>query len=56
LIIFVGHDKFEVQTKRFKISDSHGNTLFYVDSDLVEIFANTFRVEGDGGIIFRYAT
>ncbi|KAG5675651.1 hypothetical protein PVAND_005538 [Polypedilum vanderplanki] len=51
--IFLGHDKFEVQSKNFKVSDQHGNTLFYADRDLVEIAADTLRVEGDGGVIFK---
>lgn len=33
--------------------DNHGNTLFYADRDLVEIAADTLRIEGDGGLIFK---
>lgn len=51
--LFLGHDKFEVQTKNFRVSDTHGNTLFYVDRDLVEIAAGSLRVEGEGGVIFK---
>jgi hypothetical protein len=48
-----GHDKLEVQAKKFHVKDLHGNTIFYVDRDLVEISASTLRVEGDGGVIFK---
>lgn len=51
--MFLGHDKLEVQTKSFRVSDPHGNTLFHVDRDAVEIAAGSLRVEGEGGVIFK---
>lgn len=51
--LFLGHDKFEVQTKKFRVTDTHGNTLFFVDRDSVEIAAGSLRVEGEGGVIFK---
>jgi hypothetical protein len=51
--LFLGHDKLEVQTKSFRVSDPLGNTLFHVDRDAVEIAAGTLRVEGEGGVIFK---
>lgn len=51
--MFLGHDKFEVQTKKFRVADTHGNSLFYVDRDSVEIAAGSLRIEGEGGVTFR---
>jgi hypothetical protein len=42
-----------MQTKKFRVSDTHGNTLFYVDRDLVEIAAGSLRIEGEGGVTFK---
>lgn len=51
--LFLGHDKLEIQAKKFRVSDMYGNTLFYADQDLVEIGAGSLRIEGEGGAIFR---
>lgn len=51
--LFLGHDKLEMQTKKFRVSDTHGNTLFFVDRDLVEIAAGSLRIEGEGGVTFK---
>lgn len=40
-------------TKEFRVLDAHGNTLFFVDRDLVEIAAGTLRIEGEGGVTFK---
>ncbi|CAO1337825.1 unnamed protein product [Diamesa hyperborea] len=53
--LFLGHDKLEIQAKKFRVSDMYGNTLFYADQDLVEIGAGSLRIEGEGGAIFRDA-
>lgn len=51
--LFLGHDKLEVQTKKFRVLDNHGHTLFFVDRDLVEIAASSLRIEGEGGVTFK---
>lgn len=51
--LFLGHDKLEVQTKKFRVLDTHGHTLFFVDRDLVEIAAGSLRIEGEGGVTFK---
>lgn len=51
--LFLGHDKFEVMAHSLKIIDTHGAILFSADKNEVAIGANTLRVEGDGGVIFR---
>lgn len=51
--LFLGHDKLEVQTKKFRVTDTHGNTLFFVDRDSVEIAAGSLRIEGEGGVTFK---
>ena len=51
--LFLGHDKLEVQTKSFRVADTHGNLLFYVDRDSVEIAAGALRIEGEGGVHFK---
>ena len=42
-----------MQTKSFRVSDTHGNTLFHVDRDAVEIAAGSLRIEGEGGVTFK---
>jgi hypothetical protein len=37
---FLGGDKLEVQTKKFRVSDNHGNPLFFADRDSVEIVSS----------------
>ena len=51
--LFLGHDKLEVQTKSFRVADTHGNSLFYVDRDSVDIAAGSMRIEGEGGVHFK---
>ena len=51
--MFLGHDKLEVQAKSFRIADTHGNSLFYVDRDSIEIPAGLLRIEGEGGVHFK---
>ena len=51
--MFLGHDKFEVSAKTFRVADTNGNTLFNVDRDLVEIAAGALRIEGEGGVTFK---
>lgn len=51
--LFMGHDRLEVQTKKFRVADTHGNTLFYVDRDSVEIAAGSLRIEGEEGVTFK---
>lgn len=51
--LFLGHDKFEIQTKAFRVADIHGNTLFYVDRDTVEIASNSLKIEGEGGVTIK---
>lgn len=42
-----------MQTKKFRVTDLHGNTLFFVDRDSVEIAAGSMRIEGEGGVTFK---
>lgn len=51
--LFIGHDRFEAAAHLFKVSDSHGRSLFSVDRDAVSIGAQSLKVEGDGGVIFK---
>lgn len=51
--LFLGHDKLECLANGFKVIDSHGAVLFSADKDEVAIGANTLRVDGEGGAVFR---
>lgn len=51
--LFLGHDKLEVMAHSFNIVDTHGNKVFSADKNEVAIGANSLRVEGEGGVIFR---
>jgi uncharacterized protein YxjI len=51
--LFLGHDKFEILAKAFRVADSDGRTLFYVDRNFVEIAANSLKVEGEGGVTIK---
>jgi Sarcoglycan complex subunit protein len=51
--MFLGHDRFEVSTKSFRVADPHGNTIFSADRDSVEIASNSLRIEGQGGVTFK---
>lgn len=51
--LFLGHDKLDIVAKKFKVSDPHGSVLFSVDKEAVVVGANSLRIEGDGGAIFR---
>lgn len=48
-----GNDRFEVDAHSFRVSDTHGNSLFSVNKNAVTVGAHALKVEGDGGIIFR---
>lgn len=37
----------------FRVADLHGNTLFKVDRDSVEIAAKSLDVQGEGGVTFE---
>lgn len=49
-----GHDRFEVTAKKFQVNDIQGNTLLRTSKSLIEFSAGALRVEGDGGVIFRF--
>ena len=51
--LFLGHDKLEVLANNFRVTDPHGGTLFSVDKNEVTIGANSLRVDGEGGVIFK---
>ncbi|XP_063706397.1 delta-sarcoglycan [Culicoides brevitarsis] len=51
--LFIGHDRFEVDAHSFRVSDTHGNSLFSVNKNAVTVGAHALKVEGDGGIIFK---
>jgi hypothetical protein len=51
--IFLGHDKLEVLANNFRVTDPHGGTLFAADRNEVTIGANSLRVDGEGGVIFK---
>lgn len=51
--LFIGHDRFEASAHLFKVTDTHGRSLFSVDRETVSIGAQLLRVEGDGGVIFK---
>lgn len=51
--LFLGHDKLEVHAHNLKIIDVHGGVLFSADKNEVVIGANSLRIEGDGGALFR---
>ncbi|KAJ6641607.1 Delta-sarcoglycan [Pseudolycoriella hygida] len=51
--LFLGHDKMEVLAHSLKIKDTHGAVLFSADKNEVIIGANTLRVDGDGGAVFK---
>lgn len=51
--LFLGHDRLEVRAQHFKVFDTHGRVLFSADPNDVTIGANTLRVEGEGGVVFR---
>ena len=53
--MFLGHDKLDIVAKKFKISDPHGGILFSVDKESVVVGANSLRIEGEGGAVFREA-
>lgn len=50
---FIGHDRLECLANEFRVTDNHGELLFSADRNEVVIGANTLRVEGEGGIIFK---
>lgn len=51
--MFLGHDKLEVLTNGFLVTDTTGKLLFSVDRDEVAIGARTLRIDGDGGVVFK---
>ncbi|XP_058823864.1 uncharacterized protein LOC131684750 [Topomyia yanbarensis] len=51
--LFLGHDRLEVLANNFRVTDTHGTSLFSVDRDEVSIGATALRVEGEGGVIFK---
>lgn len=51
--LFLGHDRVETMASAFRITDTHGNNLFSVADNEVSVGANSLRVEGEGGAIFR---
>lgn len=51
--LFLGHDKMEVLAHSLKIKDTHGAVLFSADKNEVMIGANSLRIDGDGGAVFR---
>lgn len=51
--MFLGHDKLEVQAKSLRVADLHGNSIFYVDRESVDIAADELRITGEGGIHFE---
>lgn len=51
--LFLGHDKMEVLAHSLKIKDTHGTVLFAADKNEVLIGANSLRIDGDGGAVFR---
>ena len=51
--LFLGHDKLEVLAHSLKIIDTHGSVLFSADKNEVAIGANSLRIDGEGGAIFR---
>lgn len=51
--LFLGHDKLEVLAHSLKIVDTHGAILFSADKNEVEIGANSLRIDGEGGTVFR---
>ncbi|XP_055685232.1 delta-sarcoglycan isoform X2 [Lutzomyia longipalpis] len=51
--LFLGHDRVECLASGFRVTDTHGGNLFAVDRDEVAIGANSLRIDGEGGAIFR---
>lgn len=51
--LFLGHDKIDIHAHNLKIIDVHGGVLFSADKNEVVIGANSLRIEGDGGALFR---
>lgn len=43
----------EVLAHSLKIKDTHGAVLFSADKNEVMIGANSLRIDGDGGAVFR---
>lgn len=43
----------EVLAHSLKIKDTHGSVLFSADKNEVMIGANSLRIDGDGGAVFR---
>lgn len=51
--LFLGHDKLEVLAHSLKIVDTHGAVLFSTDKNEVVIGANSLRIDGEGGTVFK---
>lgn len=51
--LFMGHDKLEVLAHSLKIIDTHGTVIFSADKNEVSVGANSLRIDGEGGAIFR---
>lgn len=51
--LFLGHDKFECLANSFQVTDNHGDILFSANRNEILIGANSLRMDGEGGIIFR---
>lgn len=51
--LFLGHDRVETTASAFRITDTHGHNLFSVADNEVSVGANSLRVEGEGGAVFR---
>lgn len=51
--LFLGHDKMEVLAHSLKIQDTHGAVIFSADKNEVKIGANSLRIDGEGGAVFR---
>uniref|UniRef100_A0A1L8E5D7 Putative gamma/delta sarcoglycan n=2 Tax=Nyssomyia neivai TaxID=330878 RepID=A0A1L8E5D7_9DIPT len=51
--LFLGHDRIECLASGFRVTDTHGGNLFAVNRDEVAIGANSLRIDGEGGAIFR---
>lgn len=53
--LFVGHDKVECLASAFRVTDTQGHNLFSVADNEVVVGANSLRVHGEGGAIFRHS-
>ncbi|GAB0087063.1 uncharacterized protein DMENIID0001_013330 [Sergentomyia squamirostris] len=51
--LFLGHDRVECLASGFRITDTHGGNLFAANRDEISIGANSLRIDGEGGAIFR---